>query len=261
MKNKEITGTVPAVDRALDILDFLTKKKYATVKELSTVLHIPSASASRLVRTLVHHEFLQEQKNAVASQYSLGLKLLLFSQVIQQQLDIVSLAHAPMERLSAETNQASQLAVFEKGKAFYVEMVLPLTPVSIVAPLHTPLALNLSAGGKVLLAGMDDKTLNTVLDNVTLTRATENSITDKHLFLHHLKIVREQGFAVDDEEFSSGIGCLAAPIFNFKGSVVAAVGVTGPIDVYKENKSFTNVKESVLRASCAISQKLGYSIS
>jgi DNA-binding IclR family transcriptional regulator len=261
MEEFDNNGTVPAVDRAIYILEYLSKRKNATIKDISSDLNIPTASATRIIRTLTTHGFLSEQEGKNAASYSLGLKLLCLSQTVIQQLDILKIAYDDMEKLSDGTNQASQLAIMDKGKIIYVEMVLPISPVSIIAPLRVPVAANLSACGKVILADMDDKTLNTFLNNITLTRATEKSITNKHLFIEHLEIVRKQGFAIDDEEFSVGIGCMAAPVRDYTNKVIAAVGVTGPISRYQTNSSFEIIKKAVIKAATSISQKLGYQIS
>lgn len=260
MEEFENNGTVPAVDRAIYILEYLSKRKTATIKDISTFLNIPTASATRIIRTLTNHGFLSEQDGKNAATYSLGLKLLCLSQTVIQQLDILKIAYDDMEELSDSTNQASQLAILEKGKVIYVEMVLPISPVSIIAPLRVPVAANLSAGGKVILADMDDKALNTILGNINLVRATKKSITDKHLFIEHLQLVRKQGFAVDDEEFSVGIGCMAAPVRDYTNKVIAAVGVTGPISRYQTNSSFEEIQKSVIKSANSISQKLGYQI-
>ncbi|MFA6846657.1 MAG: IclR family transcriptional regulator [Sphaerochaetaceae bacterium] len=256
----EATGSVPAVDRAVAILEYLTKIKNATIKEISKALAIPSASTARIVKTLASHNFLSEDMGQSATRYSLGLRMLWFSQVVYQQLDITNIAHEFMEELSAKTNQASQLAIYDKGFVTYIEMVLPITPVSIVAPLRSPIAINLSAGGKVLIAGMEDQQRAKVLESIELVHATEKSITDKTEFEAHLEKVRKQGYALDDEEFSRGIGCMAAPVYNYRGEVVAAIGITGQIAVYKKEDSFKTLREAVFKAAQSVSKKLGYNL-
>ena len=252
------TGSVPAVDRAVAILEYLTKQKNATIKEISQGLLIPTASAGRIVKTLAYHGLLSEEQAQPASKYSLGLKMLSFSQIVSQQLDITNIAHTYMDQLATSTNQASQLAILDKGHVMYIEMELPIVPVSIVAPLRTPIAINLSAGGKVLLAGMEESKRDALIDELSLPRATSKSITDKAELKKHLLTVKEQGYALDDEEFSQGIGCMAAPVRDYHGQVVAAVGITGQIGPYKDKTTFDVLKKAVFTAADAISKELGY---
>ena len=89
--------------------------------------------------------------------------------------------------------------------------------------------------------------------------ATEKSIIDKESFILHLHKVKEEGYAIDDEEYACGIGCLAAPIYNYLGKVVAAVGITGPIALYKQTDSFESLLDAVFLASKSISKELGFS--
>lgn len=250
-------SNVPAVDRTLDIFEFLVTKKQATIKEMAEALNIPLVSTSRIVKALVNRKFLIEKKGS-ATQYSLGIKLLYFSQIASQQLDFTEIAKEKMSELSNRTNQASQLAIMEKGSVIYTELIIPQVPISIIAPLRTPLAINLSAGGKVLCAWMSEKEREMMLNNITLEKNTNKSIIDKEEFLSHLEKVKEVGYAIDDEEFSYGIGCIAAPIFDYLGNVVAAVGLTGPISTYHDEKNFEYIKRSVTETAKDISQELGY---
>lgn len=256
--NDDNFSSVPAVDRALNILEFLTERQDATIKTLSDELDIPFASASRLVKVLTNRGYLEEQEG-ISSRYSLGFKLLYYSQIKYQQLDLGKVAVEHMKKLSAVTNQTSQIAILEKNNVVYTEQVLPQTPVSIIAPLRTPLSVNVSASGKVLFAWMPEEDQLARLSEASLAKMTERSIVDKVLLLKELKAIKKQGYALDTEEYSLGIGCIAAPIFDHAGKNVAAVGITGRIMEYRDKRSFKIIKECVLDAARNISKDIGFS--
>lgn len=247
----------PAVDRALNIFEYLSIVKSASIKEISDKLEIPLVSTSRLVKTLVNREYLVEKKG-YSSQYRLGIKLLSFSQVVYEQIDLGRISDKYMKILSDATNQTSQLAILQHSSVMYISQVLPRKPVSIIAPLHTPLALNISACGKVLCSWLSPDDQQLCIDVAELTKATKNSIIDKKEYMAELEKVKVSGYALDNEEFAKGIGCMAAPIFDHTGKIIAAVGITGHIEAYKDESDFARIKEKVLNASHDISRDIGY---
>jgi DNA-binding IclR family transcriptional regulator len=258
MVNPNNGNLVPAVDRATDILDYLAKNSKGTIKEIATDLHIPIASATRIIKTLTAKNYLIEH-HMTPSSYSLGLKLLMFSQAVYREIDLDSIAKNEMKKLAEETDLVSQLAIYEQGYVMYTQMALPSPTVNvIIAPLRTPLNINTSAGGKAIISQMPDGQMDQVLQNANLKRATRNSITDKDLFKKHLLQCRMQGYATDDEEYSENIGCIAAPIRDHEGVTIAAVGVTGPINIIKEHNAFERIKDLTIETADCISHKLGY---
>lgn len=254
--DKDTYGKVPAVDRIIDILEYLLTHRQATIKEISDACGIPSASASRLIKTLSVRGYLSEQKG-VASAYSLGLKFLQFAQTVYQDLDMDAIAKDEMQRLSSITNQTSQLAVLDTDSVMYTQVVFPNIPISVVAPLKTPIAINISAAGKILCAYLEEDEKIAFVQKAKLTQSTEKSIVDKLEFLNHIHKAKKLGYACDMEEFSQGIGCIAAPIFDHTGKAVAAIGITGQYTAYNNPTSFERLKNQVLSSAKEISKKIG----
>jgi IclR family KDG regulon transcriptional repressor len=91
-----------------------------------------------------------------------------------------------------------------------------------------------------------------------LTKRTGNTITDFNQLKDHLKLVRKQGYAVDDEENERGIRCVAAPIFNEVGRVVAAISVSGPAFRVTKKSVQESLKKEVMETALRISQRLGF---
>lgn len=253
---KDFYGKVPAVDRTIDILEYLLTHKQSTVKEIAEDCQIPSASASRLIKTLTIRGYLNEHKG-VAATYSLGLKFLQFAQSVYQDIDIESIAKEEMQRLSAITSQTSQFAVLDNDSVMYTQIVFPNIPVSIVAPLRTPISINISAAGKILCANLSEDEKIAFIQKAKLVQATKKSIVDKLEFLNHVNQAKKLGYACDMEEFSQGIGCVAAPIFDHTGKAIAAIGITGQYSSYSNPASFERLKDQVLLAASNIEKKIG----
>ncbi len=247
----------PAVDRALNILEHLLIVKSATIKELSQNFDIPVVSTSRLIKTLVNRGYVKEKKG-YSSTFSLGMKLLNFSQIVYEQIDLRRVAEKHMRTLSDSTNQTSQLAILQQSCVMYINQILPRSPVSIIAPLHVSLPVNVSACGKVLCAWLPEEEQKICLETADLIKATENSITKVDDFIKELKMVKGRGYALDDEEFAKGIGCIAAPILDHSGKIIAAVGITGHIEPYKNEMTFSKIQRMVQEVAMGISEDIGY---
>jgi len=249
---------VPAVERALNILEYIgNKKTKVTVKEVSDYLDIPIASAIRIVKTLVNRGYLVESKGG-ASSFTLGLRILHLSQGVIKNTDLVALAIKHMRVLSSETNQASQLAILQQNSVIYIEQVLSTKSVSIIAPLHTPITLNTSASGKVLCAWRTSEQQKKIVEPAEFIKATDRSIVNKKLFYKELENVKIKGYAIDDEEFAIGIGCMAVPVFDYTNEIIAAIGITGHISAYKNQNELKTILASMKQTAAKISGELGY---
>lgn len=96
---------------------------------------------------------------------------------------------------------------------------------------------HLSALGKVILAHLKEEELNELLNRMSLEPATENTFQDSQLFRYHLKAIKEDGYAFDDEERNVGVRCVAVPLFRDE-KAVAALAIAAPA----EEISRTNIK-------------------
>lgn len=116
-----------------------------------------------------------------------------------------------------------------------------------------------SAIGKALVAFLPEPELTELLTSLTFERRTSQTITNVDRFRRELVRVRELGYAVDNEEFEEGLRCLAAPIFNHRGRVIATIGISGPTHRLN-SETMPALAEAVKDAAAAISRELGYSL-
>jgi DNA-binding IclR family transcriptional regulator len=109
----------------------------------------------------------------------------------------------------------------------------------------------------VLLAYLSAEERKKILGEKVLPRLTENTITDKRELEKELSRVREQDFAIDREENEKDVRCVAAPIRNYQGEVIAAVSVSSPVFRIDKNTQ-NNLKDAIIETSKKISKRLGY---
>jgi IclR family transcriptional regulator, KDG regulon repressor len=114
------------------------------------------------------------------------------------------------------------------------------------------------AVGKVLLSYLSEDELNEAIAEKGLPKKTDNTITDPIQFKEHLVTVKNQGYAIDEEENEKGIRCVAAPIFDGKGKAVAAISVSGPAFRVTRKLVQDTLKKEVMKTASEISQLLGF---
>ena len=115
-----------------------------------------------------------------------------------------------------------------------------------------------SALGKAMLAFLPEERLVSIVKDKGLPRRTENTITDYEELKKHLQLIREQGYAFDDEENEKGVRCVGAPIRDQNGKVNAAISISVPSIRIRTDILLTTLKDQVAETAMKISQKLGY---
>ncbi|HML30583.1 MAG TPA: helix-turn-helix domain-containing protein, partial [Hyphomicrobium sp.] len=161
--NPEVTSDAPALDRGLSVLEYVMESSQpVSMKEISTALSIPSASAFRLIKTLVQRGYLEEI-NLSQQFYQSGNKTFQLVQFYQLNHSLYSAARMPLLDLAERTGQTAQLAILKASSVMYIEQALPKEPVSIVAPLHSYIPINVSAAGKIICSYLSPDELDDVL--------------------------------------------------------------------------------------------------
>lgn len=250
--------TVPAVNRAIDILEYVAQSPSSvTTKDLCDALQIPTSTCFRIIKNLLARGFLIEDRNT-QGKYSIGFQLIRLADQTMYKLDLRTIALPFMRQISIETNQAVQLGVLESAGVVYIEQSLPLHPVSAIAESHTPVPINICAAGKVLCAYMPLYKQADYLRRANLAKNTQYSITDKEILAEKLQTVLTNGYGTDEQEFSIGVGCVAVPIFNYTGRCVAAIGTTGNFADYNTPEKIEKILKALRPISNEISFQLGY---
>lgn len=218
---------IRSVTKAVRLLNVLSEESGPIgVSDLARRLGVDKSSVSRLLRTL-------EQSNLVSQDdatrgYTLGLHLFHLGQKVARRLDVRRIAKSVLAALVVRTQECAHLAILSGGRALYVDQATPERGVSVDAPVGTLAPLHCTALGKVLLAFQSQSHIDDVLERVTLETFTRRTLRDASSLRAHLAEVRQQGVAFDDEEFSVGVRCVAAPVFRHDGSVAGAIGISGP---------------------------------
>ena len=224
--------------------------------DLSRRLKIPKSSASYILRVLEQRGYLNRDADG---RYRLGLKLMSIASDAITGLDVREIAKPALRKFLRKSRLPGvHLAVLDNGRAVYVEKLEAEKSfikmdiwVGHRLPVHT------TAIGKVLVAGLDDEEIKQILRARGMEKRTRNSITTQKRFFKDIAKVREFGFAMDNEENSSGVRCIAAPVYDSEGKVIAALGTSSTIlDINDETAP--EIVEMVKDTASEVSKLMGF---
>lgn len=256
-RNMSQETTSNAVERALSIIEMVAESKNGLSNaDLSRRLKIPKSSASYILRVLERRAYLQRDSGG---KYRLGLKLMSLTGDVLAHLDVREIAKPFLrEFLRKSKLPEAHLAVLDNGRAVYVEKVendRSFIKMDIWVghrlPIHT------TAIGKVLVAHLPEIEILQILDLRGMEKKTRRSITTKRKYLNELRGVRELGFALDNEENSDGVRCIAAPIFDARGKTTAALGTSSTI-LHIDETHLPKLIELVKKSAAGVSGQLGF---
>jgi IclR family KDG regulon transcriptional repressor len=217
--------SVPAVEAALSILETLSTVQELGVTELAKRLGLGKGSAYRLLATLVRRGYVE--KDPQTDRYQLTYRLFAVGSRTAGRLGLREIAHPVMERLRSETRETVNLGVLDDFRTVSVHLVQSPHILGIHMRIGG-LPAHATGTGKILLAALDPAELARRLEGRRLERITLRTIRSRTALVAELARVREREYALDDEECSLGMRCVAAPIHDHRGVVVAALSVVAP---------------------------------
>ncbi|RRO15721.1 IclR family transcriptional regulator [Saccharopolyspora rhizosphaerae] len=216
---------VKSADRALIILELLSRGRHR-LSDIAETLRLPLSSVHGLLGTLVHRGF--AEFDPTTRTYGLGLKAWTVGQGYTGHRDIVGLALPLMERLAQETGETVQLSRLDGIENVYIAIAESPQPMKLVSAVGMRLPAHSVALGKVLLAGLSNDEVAARYADAELERFTDHTITELPDLLVELDQVRHDGCATDDEEYIIGCRCVAVPIRDHAGEVIAGMSVSAP---------------------------------
>lgn len=245
-----------SVQRALDILEVVASGQHEMgIVEISQRVKLPVSTVHRLLTTLADRKFITQ--NSETGRYRIGIRAFEIGNRFLEQTQLRDIAHPVMLELARKVNESINLAILDGFSAIYIDQVESERLLKIFTRSGVRVPLHCTGVGKVLLAGFSDEYIEHILSSVELLPRTPNTITRPDMLLAHINLVRNQGYALDDEEFEEGVRCVAAPIKNYRGETVAALSISGPVSRMMKEQLGAYI-EALCEASKAISLQLGW---
>ncbi len=247
--------SVSSVLKVFNILESLGDQKEIGVSELSQRLMMSKATTYRFLQTMKTLGYVSQQGEA--DKYSLTLKLFELGAKSLEWVDIITIAEKEMRVISDATNETVHLGSLDQGSIIYIHKIdssYSLRMHSRVGrrnPLHT------TAIGKVLLAEREEAFVRKQLADTEFILSTEKTIKNIEQLIEELAVVRQQHFGEDNEEQEPGLRCIAAPVYDRFGNVIAGVSVSFPTVRFDEAKKSYYIN-LLHQAGKNISEQLGF---
>jgi DNA-binding IclR family transcriptional regulator len=246
---------VDAAAKALELLSaFSYREPRLSLADLAQRTGIPRATAFRLLSTLEHAGFLVKVHGA----YQLGIKCFVLGNIVAGGLDIRETAHPHLVALRDATRETTQIAILDHWQVVYLERVLSPEPVGFMrSRAGAILPAYCTALGKTLLAWLPERDVAEWASTQKFPALTRTTITSAKRLVKELQVIRERGYGLDLEEREKGVCCVAAPVRNHTGAVVAAISVAGPCQRLPRELIGSDVADAVVAAARAISIDVG----
>ncbi|NLG83557.1 MAG: IclR family transcriptional regulator [Firmicutes bacterium] len=256
----EEADTVQAVARALTILEGLAQAGGPVgLSELAQRVGLKLTTTHRLLSTLVACGFAEQEP--ITQRYRLGIKALEIGNAALASADLRTVARPYLRELVDRLNETANLAILDRGEVVYIDQIEAnqIVIVKMFARIGSRGPAHCTASGKVLLAGLPEEDLVLLLRKMPLQRFTEKTITDPEHLLAELRAIRAQGFSLDRGERDEGVFCVAVPVKNHEGKVIAAVSISAPAVRADEATVATRFLPVVKSVAEAISARMGFS--
>ena len=217
---------VRTVDRALDILScFRQDEPGLSFTQITERVSMPKSTVHRLLTTLERKRFIIRDKTT--GKYQLGLRFIEMASLVLQDANLQRWTQLYLQRLSDECGEMVDLAVLDGAEVVYLQVIEGPQRVKLAARVGQRLPAFCTASGKAFLAYLPHDEVSRILGQ-SLLKYTENTLVSLTDLYEDLRVARERGFAISEEEYEKDINAVAAPILDANGRPVAAVAIAGP---------------------------------
>ncbi|MDA7746321.1 DNA-binding transcriptional regulator KdgR [Psychromonas sp.] len=247
--------SVSSVLKVFSILQALGEQKDIGVSELSQRLMMSKATTYRFLQTMKTLGYINQENEA--DKYSLTLKLFELGSKSLEYVDLVTLADKEMRLISEQTNEALHLGTLDESAIIYIHKIDSNYSLRMQSKIGRRNPLYSTAIGKVLLAEREESFVRNTLYDVEFIKHTEKTLENTDQLLSELKVVKAQHYSEDNQEQEPGLRCIAAPIYDRFGSVIAGISISLPTIRFDE-KRIPYYVDLLHKAGKSISSQLGY---
>lgn len=247
--------TIKAVETSLAIIESLKELETAKVAELANATGNSKANIYKHLNTLRNYGFVTRDDD----KYQLGLRYLDLGGVVREQIDGSEIIKPGMVEVAEKTGEVCQYIVRDGGHSVIVYKEAGHQGVSTKARIGYQYPLHQVAAGKTMLAHMSKSDVEEIISQYGLPAATENTITSKEALYEELETIREQGYAINNEESTNGLYTCAVPIKTPGQDVIGTCAVSGPVHRMRDEEKTQQIVEIMLSVANEIELNLAHS--
>jgi IclR family acetate operon transcriptional repressor len=249
------TYSIPNLAKACKVLKWiqLDAERPVTVKAASTAVKIPYTTCFRIMNTLAAEGFLRREND----HYGLGAALIPLGLGARKTIGIRNIALPHLQQLSIDVGETVQLAILNEFRSMILEVVYGTHPLSATTSRPGTLVdLHCSATGKIFLTWALHDRIAEFVKLYKPTKRTPNTLTTAAELIRDCAEIRKRGYAIDEEEYFTGVRCIGAPVFGPDLQVIAAVGITSSV-VMLPLENLPRFSEKLLATTRRISEQMG----
>ena len=252
--DKTAQNTIKSLDRALEVLETLANMGGATLSELAAAAEQSPATVYRVLITLEGRGMVEF--NPTEQLWNVGARAFLIGSRFLRRTNLVERARPVLRRLMEATGETANLGMERSGQVLFLSQVETHASIRAFFPPGTLSPMHSSGIGKALLAQLSEARLDEIIGQHGLDRFTPHTLTDLDQLKADLEQTRARGYSIDAEERNEGMRCVASPVFNVYGDVVAGISVSGPSSRIADDM-IAGFGEEVSRAAADLSRAIG----
>ena len=256
-RRTKATSSNQSTEKGLASIEYLAGcPQPVRLNELSGVLGMNASTMLRFLTTLQSCGYVYQDPST--SKYALSYKICRLANQFCSNAELQNVTHPYLIELTNIFQESACVSVEQDMTMVYVDVMsgpgktlMTMQRVGNTSPMHS------TGNGKLLLLNYSEEQIDLLIAKRGLKRFTENTLTDKESLMKRLEKIRQQGYALDEEENEIGLRCLAYPIYNYTGKIVAGISITGPVS--RVTRELIQEKGHYLqKAAEEISERLGY---
>lgn len=241
---------VKSVQTALEIIEYIQKRDGATLTELCEAFELAQSTVHSYMSTLESMEYIIKEGDS----YQIGLKFLSHGIAAKNTRPASKVAEPVLEDVASTTDAMVWHVVEEHGRAVFLNKAMTDAAVRTYGRVGKRAYLHTGAGGKAILAHLDDDYRQVILNNYGLPEMTDHTITDVDQLTSELSDIRENGYATSQHETVLGVSSIAAPIVH-KGDIFGAVQLCVLTNRVQEDIMNSRLREPTIEAAGEISER------
>lgn len=246
---------VQSVERAISILKcFTSKKTELKLSEIASELGLNISTVHGIVMTLKQNGLLEQSEEY--QKYRLGYSLIELGDRAAKSLDILRLSLPIIKPLGARIVETVHIATLDQLEVIYIQKEESTQSMRIYTTIGSRNPAHCTGVGKAMLAHLDAEVLESIIPE-KMDRFTANTLTLKSELIKELATIRANGYAIDNEEITEGLTCVAAPIFDHLGRASYAISISGPT-LRMTREKMREAIELIQPAAAELSHRLGF---
>lgn len=248
-------NSVQSIDRALDIIEVLSGESEGLgVTDIANRIGLHKSTAHRIITTMTARGYLNKNE---AGNYQIGLKLIEAVSCYINSLELQTEARPYVAKITGELGLTCHLGVLDGDQVVYIEKMDVFSNVRMYSQIGLHVHSYSCSLGKCLLSNYSAEDLRKIMANCSFIKFTENTISSIDELITDLDLVRKRGWGIDNEESEIGHRCVAAPIYDYRGDIIAAISASGPTSIFTEDR-IESVASYMKEQAMEISKSMGY---